>query len=74
MGEITIRQRQVFAQSFYDRVYGLLETEQFDTFAEKECVEFYAENNGRPSLMPWIYVRLLLVGYFEGIGSERGIA
>ena len=62
------------AHPFYDRVNELLEAEQFDTFAEKECVEFYAENNGRPSLTPGIYFRLLLVGYFEGIDSERGIA
>jgi transposase len=62
------------AHPFYDRVNELLEAEQFDTFAEKECAEFYAENNGRPSLTPGIYFRLLLVGYFEGIDSERGIA
>ena len=59
---------------FYKRVNELLETEQFDEFAEKECAKFYAENNGRPSLTPGIYFRLLLVGYFEGIDSERGIA
>jgi len=52
----------------------LLEAERFDEFAEKECARFYAENNGRPSLTPGIYFRLLLVGYFEGIDSERGIA
>jgi transposase len=51
-----------------------LETERFDEFAEKECARFYAENNGRPSVTPGIYFRLLLVGYFEGIDSERGIA
>jgi len=59
---------------FYKRVNELLEAEQFDEFAEKECARFYAENNGRPSLTPGIYFRLLLVGYFEGIDSERGIA
>jgi len=59
---------------FYRRVNELLETEGFDEFAEKECARFYAENNGRPSLTPGIYFRLLLVGYFEGIDSERGIA
>ena len=60
--------------SFYDRVNELLEAERFDEFAEKECAKFYSENNGRPSLTPGIYFRLLLVGYFEGIDSERGIA
>jgi transposase len=55
-------------------VNELLEAEQFDEFAEKECAKFYAENHGRPSLTPGMYFRLLLVGYFEGIDSERGIA
>src|SRR6202051_4594162 len=58
----------------YKRVNELLETERFDEFAEKECARFYAENNGRPSLTPGIYFRLLLVGYFEGIDAERGMA
>ena len=59
---------------FYKRVNELLEMQRFDEFAEKECAGFYAKNNGRPSLTPGIYFRLLLVGYFEGIDSERGIA
>ena len=59
---------------FYQRVNELLEEEKFDAFAEKECAKFYAANNGRPSLVPGIYFRLLLIGYFEGIDSERGIA
>src|SRR5262244_613824 len=62
------------AHPFYKQVNELLEAEQFDEFAEKECAKFYAENNGRPSLTPGMYFRLLLVGYFEGIDSERGIA
>ena len=52
----------------------LLEERKFDEFAERECAKFYAENIGRPSLAPGIYFRLLLVGYFEGLDSERGIA
>lgn len=59
---------------FYQRVDELLEEEKFDVFAEKECAKFYAANNGRPSLVPGTYFRLLLIGYFEGIDSERGIA
>jgi transposase len=47
---------------------------KFDQFAEQECARFYAENNGRPSRPPGTYFRLLLIGYFEGIDSERGIA
>jgi transposase len=62
------------AHPFYQRVNELLEEEKFDAFAEKECAKFYAANNGRPSLVPGIYFRLLLVGNFAGIDSERGIA
>src|ERR1041385_6866619 len=47
----------------------------FDAFAEAECVRFYkSETMGRPSLAPGVYFRMLLIGYFEGIDSERGIA
>src|SRR5258707_15818443 len=59
---------------FYKKVNELLEEAKFDDFAEKECAKFYAANNGRPSVTPGIYFRLLLLGYFEGIDSERGIA
>src|SRR6266852_4765721 len=59
---------------FYQRVNELLEEGKFDAFAERECAKFYAANNGRPSLVPGIYFRLLLIGYFEGVDSERGIA
>src|SRR5918996_2361281 len=59
---------------FYKRLNELLDSEQFDEFAERECARFYAEKNGRPSLPPGTYFRLLLIGYFEGIDSERGIA
>lgn len=59
---------------FYSRLNELLDQEKFDEFTEAECAQFYAENNGRPSLTPGSYFRLLLIGYFEGIDSERGIA
>src|SRR5881394_1425430 len=59
---------------FYQRLNELLEAEGFDQFVEQRCAKFYAEKYGRPSLTPGIYFRLLLIGYFEGIGSERGIA
>src|SRR5271169_6048236 len=59
---------------FYQRLNELLETEGFDEFVEGRCAKFYAEKNGRPSLTPGIYFRALLIGYFEGIGAERGIA
>lgn len=59
---------------FYVRLNQLLEQEKFDEFAESECASFYAEKNGRPSLPPGTYFRLLMIGYFEGLDSERGIA
>jgi transposase len=59
---------------FYMRLNGLLDTHGFDRFVEGECREFYATVMGRPSLAPGCYFRLLLLGYFEGIDSERGIA
>lgn len=59
---------------FYQRLNQLLEESRFDAFVEKRCRRFYAEKQGRPSLVPGVYFRLLLIGYFEGIDSERGIA
>src|SRR5437660_1919180 len=59
---------------FYQRLNELLEAERFDEFVEKRCAKFYAAKYGRPSLTPGIYFRSLLIGYFEGIGAERGIA
>ena len=59
---------------FYERLNRLLEECQFDEFVERVCRSFYARTLGRPGLPPGIYFRLLLVGYFEGIDSERGMA
>jgi transposase len=59
---------------FYERVDALLAEEGFDAFVESRCAGFYAEKLGRPSLAPGVYFRLLMVGYFEGIGSDREIA
>src|ERR1700726_1953793 len=59
---------------FYERLNELLEGEKFDEFVEGRCAKFYAAKYGRPSMTPGIYFRSLLLGYFEGIDSERGIA
>src|SRR3974377_1028964 len=59
---------------FYQKLNELLEAERFDEFVEARCAKFYAVKYGRPSLTPGIYFRSLLLGYFEGIGAERGIA
>jgi len=59
---------------FYARLNRILDKAGFDSHVEKLCTSFYAERMGRPSLPPGRYFRLLLVGYFEGLDSERGIA
>ncbi len=59
---------------FYERLNRILDQAGFDEFVEGLCAKFYAERMGRPSLAPAVYFRLLLIGYFEGIDSERGIA
>lgn len=65
---------QSAAHPFYDRVNEILKAEGFDAFVENRCRKFYAEKLGRPSLPPAVYFRSLMIGYFEGIDSERGIA
>lgn len=59
---------------FYERLNRLFDECGFDEFVEDICRPFYVERIGRPSLSPGMYFRLLMVGYFEGIDSERGIA
>ena len=59
---------------FYARLNALLDAHDFDQFVEGLCRKFYAKVMGRPSLQPGRYFRLLLLGYFEGLDSERGIA
>ncbi len=62
------------AHPFYEQLNQLLEERRFDEFVEGQCERFYAEAMGRPSLTPGRYFRLLLIGYFEGIDGERGMA
>src|SRR5690348_8515175 len=62
------------AHPFYQRLNQVLEERGFDRFVEGQCERFYSEMMGRPSLVPGRYFRLLLIGYFEGIEGERGIA
>ena len=59
---------------FYARLNRVLDKADFDRYVEQLCAPFYAETMGRPSLAPGRYFRLLIVGYFEGLDSERGIA
>ena len=59
--------------AFYDRLQTILVEAGFDRFAEAECAPYYASRRGRPSIPPGRYFRMHLVGYFEGIDSERGL-
>jgi len=58
---------------FYCNLNALLRQVDFDGFVEDLCEPYYADK-GRPSIPPGRYYRMLFVGYFEGIGSQRGIA
>jgi transposase len=59
---------------FYKRLNEVLDNTQFDTFCEASCADFYHEKLGRPSLPPGQYFRIMMIGFFEGLDSERGIA
>jgi transposase len=58
---------------FYDRLQELLSEAGFDVFVEETCKPFYAPKMGAPSLPPGRYSRMHMIGYFEGLASERGI-
>lgn len=66
--------RVVGGHPFYEALERVLQRAGFDAFVEAQCAAFYAAKMGRPSVAPGVYFRCLLVGYFEGIDSERGIA
>ena len=61
---------------FYQKLNALLAEYEFDRWVEQRCVPYYQqeEKRGQPSIPPGVYVRMMLVGYFEGIDSQRGIA
>ena len=59
---------------FYKRLNEALDAADFDGFCEERCWTFYHDRLGRPSLAPGVYFRLQLIGFFEGVNSERGIA
>ena len=60
--------------AFYDRLQELLREAGFDAFVEQVCKPYYAAKMGAPSLPPGRYFRMHMIGYFEGIDSERGLA
>ena len=70
----TAKMPQAPGHPFYRRLNQLLARHGFDRFVEGLCEKFYHDSLGRPSIPPGVYFRMLLIGYFEGIDSERGIA
>jgi transposase len=58
---------------FYEKLNQVLKAQDFDGFVERRCEKFY-KKGGRPSIPPGIYFRMMMVGFFEGLDSERGIA
>src|ERR1700744_4536118 len=59
---------------FYSRLNAIMDKAGFDPFSERSCARFYHVKLGRPSLVPGLYFRIMMIGFFEGIASERGIA
>src|SRR5882724_5776379 len=59
---------------FYKRLNEILDNAKFDPFCETSCASFYHNKLGRPSLPPGQYFRIMTIGFFEGLDSERGIA
>jgi transposase len=86
MGRRKPRQKSLFVPTeklvrsqghpFYRKLNELLSEGGFDRWIESRCEQYYEreEKRGQPSLPPGVYFRMLLIGYFEGIGSQRGIA
>jgi len=65
---------QTPANAFYDRLNQILDQHHFDRHVEHLCRRYYQGPLGRPSITPGAYFRMLLIGFFEGLDSERGIA
>src|SRR5882757_7610627 len=59
---------------FYTRLNETLDEAGFDRHCEESCAGFYHAKLGRPSLAPGLYFRIMMIGFFEGLDSERGIA
>ena len=59
---------------FYEKLHEVLKEHGFTPFVEDECRQYYVDGVGRPSIPPAVYFKMLFIGFFEGIDSERGIA
>jgi IS5 family transposase len=72
----TDRLTQSAGHPFYQKLNALLAEANFDRWIERRCLPYYEqeEKRGQPSVPPGVYFRMLLIGYFEGLDSQRGIA
>lgn len=59
---------------FYRKLNALLAEADFDRRVEELCEPYYADDVGRPGIPPGVFFRMLFVGFFEGLGSQRAIA
>jgi len=75
-GELWVAVDQIKTPShpFFGKLNEVLATHEFDRRVEALCEPHYAKENGRPSIPPGRYFRMVMIGYFEGIGSERGLS
>jgi transposase len=83
LGKRTAQQSEMFIPTaqlvtgpghpFYSKLNEVLAQAGFDPFVEQLCAPYYKEG-GRPSIPPGVYFRMLFIGYFEGLDSQRGIA
>jgi transposase len=71
---VEARHLEAHSNPFYEKVNEILEKAHFDGYVERLCRKYYHPQMGRPSIAPGVYFRCFLVGYLEGIDSERGIA
>ena len=56
------------------KLNGIFDALGLDVWAERRCAAYYAERIRRPEIPPGVYFRMLMIGYFEGLDSQRGIA
>src|SRR5258708_2849029 len=83
LGKSTPKQDEMFISTaqpaagpghpFYTKLNEVLAGAGFDEYVEKICLAYYKEG-GRPGIPPGVYFRMVLIGYFEGLDSQRGIA
>ena len=69
------RLAQPATSSFYVKLDQTLQSFSFPTEVRQLCAAAYSDNGrGRPGVDPVVYFKMLMVGFFENIASERGIA